>query len=76
MKRKKQKNLISEAELLKVSPTQFYKCVGCGFVGNFGIFRQRNLSCQGCGYDLLVNYDKAEYKAAKAQRGTEAVSDV
>lgn len=50
------------------SPTQFYKCVQCGYVGDFGKVRVRSLHCGKCSYDLLVDYSFVEYKQALKQR--------
>lgn len=54
---------------LSVAPTRFFKCVDCGFLGDFGFVRKRNLRCSECGYDLLTEYTADEYVAKMLQRG-------
>lgn len=63
-------------DLFTTSPTQYYKCVNCGHVGNFGFVRQRGIECQKCKWDLLAEYDLAEYKRALRQRGIKFTEEV
>jgi len=40
---------------------RYYKCVNCGYRGDFKFYRSRNVKCQKCEYDLLTEYEEDEY---------------
>ena len=40
---------------------KYYWCVNCGYYGDFGFFRQKNIKCQICEYDDLTEYEEEEY---------------
>lgn len=41
---------------------RYYKCVDCGYRGDFKFERERNVKCQICSYDMLVEYTEKEHK--------------
>lgn len=41
---------------------RYYKCVDCGYRGDFGFYRAKNIKCGFCKYDMLVEYEKEEYQ--------------
>lgn len=47
---------------------QHYWCVNCGYVGDFGFARKKNIKCQDCEYDDLTPYDASEYSAELDKR--------
>lgn len=42
--------------------TRYYWCVNCGYHGDFGFERHRNIKCQCCDYDELALYTEEEWK--------------
>lgn len=50
---------------------QFYWCVNCGHTGDFGFERQKNIKCEECSYEDIVNLDQEEYTLYKNQKGVE-----
>jgi len=41
---------------------RYYHCTDCGYVGDFGFDRQRNVSCSDCGEsELLTELTLEEY---------------
>jgi DNA-directed RNA polymerase subunit RPC12/RpoP len=54
---------------LGTKPTRYYKCVNCGYLGDFGKIRQTKLKCEDCGYDMLTDLDKVEFNERRVGNG-------
>lgn len=41
---------------------KYYWCVNCGYRGDFGFYRAKNIKCEKCGYDSLTECEELDYK--------------
>ena len=63
----KKKKEVKKIAPIKVEPieAQYYWCVNCGYHGDYGYVRKRNLKCEECGYDELTPFSEKEIKEMK-----------
>lgn len=54
---------------------KYYWCVNCGYHGDFGFERQRNVKCEKCEYEDICEFDKEEYDEGRKQKGIKDESD-
>lgn len=41
---------------------RYYWCVSCGYCGEFGFERLKNIKCESCDYEGLTGYEEDEWK--------------